>query len=132
MSNPNSGLWPRCEIELSNGKIVVPFTPRTLASIERESGLSAMEFAEKFRNPATAPIFDLGMKILLGAVKSVEPKMTEEILAERINPGTFLPIVQKIAENWAEGVNLAAGPISEESEKPANPPAVDAASPSST
>ncbi|RJP21676.1 MAG: hypothetical protein C4529_07045 [Deltaproteobacteria bacterium] len=127
MSNPNLGLWPRCEIELSNGKIVVPFTPRTLATIERESGLSSMEFAEKFSDPAKAQVFDLGMKIILGAIKSVEPTMTEELLSERIRPGTFLLILQLVAEKWAEGVTMAGAPIAE-TEK-ADPTPVGAVSP---
>lgn len=131
MSNPSPVLWPRCEIELANGKIVLPFTPKTLASIERESGMSSMQFAEKFADPKTAPVFDVGMKIILGAVKAAVPGMTEDLLSERILPGTFLPIVQQIAEKWGEAVAMAAGPI-ETGDVPADPPKVDAASPSST
>jgi len=131
MSNHSPVLWPRCEIELANGKIVLPFTPKTLASIERESGMSSMQFAEKFADPRTAPVFDVGMKIILGAVKAAVPGMTEDLLSERILPGTFLPIVQQIAEKWGEAVAMAAGPI-ETGDVPADPPKVDAASPSST
>jgi len=124
-------LWPRCEIELANGKVVVLFGPKTLASIERESGMSSMQFAEKFADPKTAPVFDVGLKIILGAVKASLPGMTEDLLSERIKPGTFLPIVQQIAEKWGEAVAMAAAPI-EEGDAPADPPKVDAASPSST
>jgi hypothetical protein len=131
MSNPSPVLWPRCEIELANGKVVIPFTPKTLASIERESGMSSMQFAEKFSDPRTAPVFDIGMKIIFGAVKAALPAMTEDLLSERILPGTFLPIVHQIAEKWGEAVAMAAGPI-EAGDAQADPPKVDAASPSST
>jgi hypothetical protein len=124
-------LWPRCEIELANGRVVVLFGPKTLASIERESGMSSMQFAEKFSDPKTAPIFDVGLKIILGAVKASIPGMTEDLLSERIIPGTFLPIVQQIAEKWGEAVGMSASPI-EAVDAPADPPKVGAASPSST
>ena len=79
----------------------------SLASIERESGMSSMQFAEKFADPKTAPVFDVGLKIILGAVKASLPGMTEDLLSERIKPGTFLPIVQQIAEKWGEAVAMA-------------------------
>jgi hypothetical protein len=128
-SNPNSGLWPRCEIELENGKITIMFGPKTLAMIERECGISVLEFAEKFQDMKTAPIFDLGMKIMLGAIKSSVPGMTEELLNERIRPDRFMPILNQISECWSQAVNLAAGAVAEKAE---NPPAVGEASPSST
>lgn len=131
MTNQTTVLWPRCEIELANGKILLPFTPKTLASIERESGMSSMQFAEKFADPRSTPVFDVGMRIILGAVKATVPGMTEDLLSERILPGTFLPIVQQIAEKWGEAVAMAAGPI-ESSDLPADPQKVGADSPSST
>ena len=128
---PAPALWPRCEIELENGNVTILFGPKTLASIERESGMSSFEFAQKFSNPHSAPIFDLGLKIVLGAVKSSIPGITEDLLSERIKPNSFFLIVQQIAEKWSEAVSIAAGPIAEE-EKPTNPQKVDADSPSST
>lgn len=125
----NEQLWPRCEIELTGGKIVVVFSPRTLALIERESGLSSMEFAEKFSDAKRAPLFDLGMKIILGAVRSVVPDMTEELLSERIAPGSFLRIFEAVAEHWAKGVSLAGGELRSDM---ADPTRVEGASPSST
>lgn len=125
-----SSLWPRCEIPLANGTVVVSFGPRTLAMIERESGLSSMEFAEKFADPKRAPIFDLGLRIVLGAVKSVVPGMTEELLSERIPPGEFIGILEMVAEKWAEGVSSAGSAIAKA--EAGNPTPVDEVSRSST
>lgn len=126
----NGPLWPRCEIALANGTVVVSFSPRTLAMIERESGLSSMEFAEKFSDPKRAPIFDLGLRIILGAVKAAVPGMTEELLSERIPPGEFIGILEIVAEKWAEGVSSAGSAISKA--EAANPTRVGEVSPSST
>lgn len=103
----NPGLWPRCEIALENGTVVVVFNLRTLAKIERESGMSAMEFGKKFSDMNTAPIFDMGMRVILGAVKSVLPDMTEDLLAERIPPAGFQKILTDVSSCWAASVSLA-------------------------
>lgn len=123
-------LWPRVKIDLSNGSIVVPFDPNTLAIIEREVGLSSMEFAQKFAGGSKAPVFDLGMKIILGAIVSVHPEYTAKLLGERILPGTFLTIFQAVADAWVQGVAMAAGPVVEATE--ANPTTAGEGSPSST
>ena len=122
--------WPRTKIVLLEQEVTVCFSPRTLAMIERESGLAAMEFATKFQDPGTCPIFDLGMKILLGAVRSAVPDMTEEILSERILPGTFMPILEEVAGKWAEAVAMSSAPMKAATD--ANPTAPGEATPSST
>lgn len=105
--------WPRVKIELVEFEVVVPFNPNTLATIEREVGLSSMEFAAKFSDQSRAPIFDLGMKIILGAIRSVRPEFSSEMLGEKIKPGTFLAIFQSVADAWIAGVGMAAGPVVE-------------------
>lgn len=114
-------LWPRCTIELANGPVVICFTPRTCAIIEGESGLSSMEFAEKFASPEKVQFVNLGEKIILGAVRAVVPEMTSELLSERILPRTFLPIFETVVEKWAEAVGMLGPKIAKaDKEDPTN------------
>lgn len=121
--------WPRYQIELLNGSFVIKFGPATLARIDRESGITVKQFLEMAKKPDEFPVFDVGMKIILAAVRSAHPSYTEDLLSDRIPPHRFAEILNGVAECWANGVAMALGPIADVS---ANPPIGDAAAPSTT
>jgi len=104
---------PRITIKLIDAEIVVPFGPRTLAKIEREVGMSSFELGNAFKDPEKARYFDLGMRLVVGAIRAVHPEWTEETIDERLPEGAFMEIVGDIANAWAEAISQISGPVVE-------------------
>lgn len=122
---------PVVKIPLTHAEISISFGPRVLACIEREVGMSSFELATHFKDPNRARYFDLGMKLIVGAIRSVHPEWTEEIIDERIPDGKFMDIASDIANAWASSISEAAGPVIEALNSP-NPTTPEPAAVSSS
>lgn len=118
---------PIVKISLINAEISISFGPRVLACIEREVGMSSFELGQHFKDEERARYFDFGMRLIVGAIRSVHPEWTEELIDERIPDGKFMEIATDIANAWGEAIASIAGPVAEavQAANPTNPePAV--------